>query len=73
MNLEGIAPSMPHISGLGRSLAVQRASVHGHAAFCFYGKEALHEPPGFEALGFLRCAAYDETPLPNTIFMELWL
>jgi putative acetyltransferase len=27
----------------------------------------------YEALGFARCAAYYETPLPDTIFMELQL
>jgi GNAT superfamily N-acetyltransferase len=27
----------------------------------------------YEALGFVRCAAYYETPLPDTVFMELRL
>jgi ribosomal protein S18 acetylase RimI-like enzyme len=27
----------------------------------------------YEALGFIRCAAYYETPLPDTVFMELQL
>ena len=27
----------------------------------------------YEALGFVRCAAYYQTPLPDTIFMELGL
>jgi len=27
----------------------------------------------YEALGFVRCAAYYETPLPDTVFMELHL
>ena len=27
----------------------------------------------YEALGFVRCAAYYETPLPDTVFMELQL
>jgi GNAT superfamily N-acetyltransferase len=27
----------------------------------------------YEALGFVRCAAYYDTPLPDTVFMELQL
>jgi GNAT superfamily N-acetyltransferase len=27
----------------------------------------------YESLGFMRCAAYNETPLTDTVFMELYL
>jgi putative acetyltransferase len=63
--------------GLGRRLAEQ---IIGEARAIGYGKVRLDTLPRmqsaiglYEALGFARCPAYYETPLPDTIFMELQL
>lgn len=63
--------------GIGKMLAeriVEEASAIGYVTMRLDTlpsmQSAIHL---YEALGFTRCAAYYETPLPGTIFMELQL
>lgn len=63
--------------GVGRMLA---ASVIGEARTIGYATMRLDTLPFmdaathlYEALGFVRCQAYYNTPLKETVFMELQL
>jgi ribosomal protein S18 acetylase RimI-like enzyme len=63
--------------GIGRRLAermVEEARAIGYSTMRL---DTLPSMPAairlYEALGFARCPAYYETPLPDTIFMELKL
>lgn len=63
--------------GLGRRLAeqiIQEARVIGYARMRLDTLPSMQAAIRlYEALGFVRRAAYYETPLPDTIFMELQL
>jgi ribosomal protein S18 acetylase RimI-like enzyme len=63
--------------GLGRRLArmaVQEARVIGYSAMRLDTLPVMQNAIRlYEELGFVRCAAYYDTPLADTIFMELRL
>ena len=63
--------------GLGRRLAQQliaEAHAIGYARMRLDTLSSMQPALRlYESLGFVRCPAYYETPLPNTVFMELQL
>jgi len=63
--------------GLGRRLGeriVAEAQAIGYRTMRLDTLPSMHAAIRlYEALGFVRCAAYYETPLPDTVFMELQL
>ena len=63
--------------GLGRRLAeqiIEEARVIGYARMRLDTLPAMQAAVRlYEVLGFVRCAAYYETPLPETIFMQVEL
>jgi len=63
--------------GLGKRLAQQVIAEARVAGYATMKLDTLASMRGairlYEALGFIRCAAYYDTPLPHTVFMELQL
>ena len=63
--------------GLGRILAQELIQEARAVPYSTMRLDTLdHMTPAlrlYESLGFRRCAAYYETPLPNTVFLELKL
>lgn len=63
--------------GIGRRLADQVVEEARAIGYRMMRLDTLPPMPAalrlYAALGFLRCAPYYETPLPDTVFMELQL
>jgi GNAT superfamily N-acetyltransferase len=61
--------------GVGRRLAeavIREAQTIGYSRMVLDTLPSMHGSIAlYESLGFLRCPAYYDTPLPETIFMEL--
>jgi len=63
--------------GLGRTLAEQAVSAARSIGYAIMRLDTLPHMHGairlYESLAFVRRSAYYETPLPETVFMELRL
>jgi GNAT superfamily N-acetyltransferase len=61
--------------GVGRRLAeavIREAQTIGYSRMVLDTLPSMHGAIAlYESLGFIRCPAYYDTPLPETIFMEL--